>query len=131
MPIPKNISFCLTDDFPSIRKMLVAHLTDLGFTGNKHEFEGPTSALQFLEMNPVDFILSDWQMPDMSGLDFLRKVKANPKLKEIPFMLITTVNEKANVIEAIQAGATNYLIKPWTKESLLEKLEQCWAKHHK
>lgn len=131
MTIPKNISFCLADDFPSIRKMLVAHLTDLGFSGQKHEFEGPTSALQFLETNTVDFILSDWQMPDMSGVDFLRRVKANPLLKDIPFMLITTVNEKANVIEAIQAGASNYLIKPWTKDSLLEKLQLCWDKHHK
>ncbi|MBT3982178.1 MAG: response regulator [Bacteriovoracaceae bacterium] len=130
MAAPKEISFLIVDDYSSIRKMIIAHLKELGFKGRKTEFEGPTKALEWLATEKVDFILSDWQMPDMSGLDFLKNVKKIDGFTDVPFMLVTTVNEKANVIEAISNGASNYIIKPWTKDGLLEKLDQCWDKHN-
>lgn len=84
-------------------------------------------ALAMLEQSSanIKLILLDWNMPGMDGLDFLRKIKENPALKHLPVMMVTTESEKENIIKAIQAGAINYMVKPFSIEELLKKIIEC------
>ncbi|MBT3982179.1 MAG: response regulator [Bacteriovoracaceae bacterium] len=128
--MPNSINFLVVDDYPSIRKMLKANLKDIGFKGKILEADSASSALEVLAEEKIDFIISDWRMPKMSGLEFLEKVRSDNSYDNVPFLFVTTVNEKDNVIEAIKAGASNYMIKPWKPDSLAEKIGECWKKHN-
>ena len=137
MRIPTDINFLVVDDFLSVRKMLKTGLRKLGHTGKIHEAENVEQAKKVLaEMHgtpdEVHFIMSDWEMPgEELGIDFLRTIRADERYKTIPFIMITAVNEKDNVLKAIMAGASNYLTKPWNFEDFNLKLNMTWQKHNK
>jgi len=118
-----NISILIVDDFESMRRIIKGTLKSIGFS-NFIEAEDGVIALKKLEKEKVDLIISDWIMPNMNGLDFLKAVKGNEKLKKIPFIMVTAEGQKGNVLEAINAGVNNYIVKPFTSETLHAKLQK-------
>jgi len=125
--IDENIKILIVDDFASMRRIIKNTLKQIGF---KHVFEADdgTTALAMLKDQRVDLILADWNMPKMSGLELLKKIRQDKALKSIPVLLVTAEAQKENVIEAIQAGVNNYIVKPFTPDSMKQKLEQTLEK---
>ena len=121
-----NITILIVDDFESMRRIVKGTLKSLGFS-NFIEAEDGVIALKKLEKEKIDLIISDWIMPNMNGLDFLKAVKGSEKFKKIPFVMVTAEGQRANVLEAIYAGVNNYIVKPFTSETLLAKLQKVLA----
>ncbi|PIE71472.1 MAG: response regulator [Deltaproteobacteria bacterium] len=118
-----SIKVLIIDDFSTMRRILKNILKQLGFT-NITEADDGTTALEVLQKQDVDLIISDWNMPKMTGIDLLKRVRADARLKNIPFLMVTAEAQKQNVIEAVQAGVSNYVVKPFTAESISNKLEK-------
>jgi two-component system, chemotaxis family, chemotaxis protein CheY len=97
-------------------------LRQLGYT-NVVEAENGVEALSLLQREKVDFVISDWNMPHMNGLDLLKAIRADANLKPLPVLLVTAEALKENVVEALKAGVNNYVIKPFTAETLKEKID--------
>ncbi|MCW7753636.1 chemotaxis response regulator CheY [Desulfobotulus sp. H1] len=121
-----SIKILVVDDFATMRRILKNILKQLGFT-NITEADDGTTALEALSKNSFDLIISDWNMPKMTGLELLKKVRSDPAYKNIPFLMVTAEAQKQNVIEAVQAGVSNYVVKPFTAEAIAEKLEKIIA----
>ena len=118
-----SMNVLIVDDFATMRRILRNILKQLGFT-NLVEADDGTTALEVLEKQKIDLIISDWNMPKMTGLELLKAVRSNKKLKGLPFLMVTAEAQKKNVIDAVQAGVTNYIVKPFTADQILEKLEK-------
>jgi two-component system, chemotaxis family, chemotaxis protein CheY len=118
-----GITVLIVDDFASMRRIVKGTLKSIGFN-NFIEAEDGVIALKALEKEKVGLIISDWIMPNMNGLEFLKAVKGNAKLKDIPFVMVTAEGQKGNVLEAINAGVNNYIVKPFTPETLQAKLQK-------
>lgn len=124
--------FLIVDDYFNIRTLVRGQLQGFGFD-NVTEQENVDNAIAFLQSSsskPVNFIISDWNMPGKTGLDFLKWVRSQENFKHLPFLILTTENEQAKIMSAISAGTSNFLIKPWEEEDLGNKLQLCWKKHH-
>lgn len=117
-----SMKILVVDDFATMRKIIRNLLTQLGYK-NVFDADDGTTALEQLKTDKFDFIISDWNMPKMSGLDLLKSVKANDDLKNIPFMMVTAEALKENIIAAIQAGANDYIVKPFNASTLEEKIK--------
>jgi len=118
-----SIKILIVDDFATMRRILKNILKQLGFK-NLVEADDGTTAWDLLEGQTVDLIISDWNMPKMTGLELLKKVRASEKYKGTPFLMVTAEAQKQNVIEAVQAGVSNYVVKPFTAEAISDKLEK-------
>jgi len=118
-----NINVLVVDDFATMRRIVKGVLKDLGFK-NIIEADNGVSALKDLKTEDVGLILCDWNMPKMNGLELLKTVRSDEKFKDIPFIMVTAEGQKQNVVEAIKAGVSNYIVKPFTPETLKEKLEK-------
>lgn len=116
-----SIKVLIVDDFATMRRILKNILKQLGFT-NLVEADDGTTAWEALEGQSIDLIISDWNMPKMTGIELLRKVRASDKYKKTPFLMVTAEAQKQNVIEAVQAGVSNYVVKPFTAEAIFDKL---------
>ena len=121
-----NIEVLVVDDFATMRRILKNILRQIGFT-NISEADDGKSALNMLKKQKFDLVLCDWNMPEMSGLELLKKVKADDGLKDIPFVMVTAEAQKDNIIQAVQAGVSNYVVKPFTAETINEKLEKVFG----
>jgi two-component system chemotaxis response regulator CheY len=119
----KNMKFLVVDDFSTMRRIVRNLLKELGFT-NVEEAEDGVVAMQKLKGGNFEFVLSDWNMPNMTGIELLRAIRAEPTLKHLPVMMITAEAKKENIIEAAQAGASGYVVKPFTAATLEEKLNK-------
>jgi len=119
----KNMRFLVVDDFSTMRRIVRNLLKELGFT-NVDEAEDGQVALHKLKTQHYDFVVSDWNMPNMTGIELLRAVRAEPQLKALPFMMITAEAKRENIIEAAQAGASGYIVKPFTAATLEEKMNK-------
>ena len=117
----KNLHFLIIDDFSTMRRILHNLLKELGFT-NVDEAEDGQVALHKLRSQPYEFVVSDWNMPNMTGIELLRAVRADAQLRHLPFLMITAEAKRENIIEAAQAGASGYIVKPFTAATLEEKL---------
>ncbi|HIJ60706.1 MAG TPA: chemotaxis protein CheY [Nitrospirae bacterium] len=113
----------VVDDFPTMRRIVKNLLKQLGFD-NIDEAEDGLMAFQKLKTGGYGLVVSDWNMPNMEGIDLIRKIRQDPVLKDTPFLMVTAEAEKEKVIEAIKAGVDNYIVKPFTAEVLKEKLEK-------
>ncbi|ACL02364.1 MULTISPECIES: chemotaxis response regulator CheY [Desulfatibacillum] len=118
-----NLKVLVVDDFATMRRIVKNILKDIGFT-NISEAEDGAVALKQLQAAPVDLIICDWNMPNMSGLDLLKAVRADEKLKATPFVMVTAEAQKTRVVEAVQAGVSNYIVKPFTADAVKEKLKK-------
>ncbi|HMV16718.1 MAG TPA: chemotaxis response regulator CheY [Zoogloea sp.] len=126
MSDPK-MKFLVVDDFSTMRRIVRNLLKELGFT-NVDEAEDGQIALQKLNSLPFDFVVTDWNMPNMDGLTLLQNIRATPSLKHLPVLMITAEAKKENIIAAAQAGASGYIVKPFTAATLSEKLEKIFEK---
>ncbi|MCP3898625.1 MAG: response regulator [Desulfobacteraceae bacterium] len=118
-----SIKVLVVDDFATMRRILKNILKQLGFK-NLVEADDGTTAWDVLEEQKIDLVLADWNMPKMTGLELLKKVRASDKYAKVPFLMVTAEAQKQNVIEAVQAGVSNYVVKPFTAEAISEKLEK-------
>jgi two-component system, chemotaxis family, chemotaxis protein CheY len=118
-----ELKFLVVDDFATMRRIVRNLLKELGFT-NVDEAEDGVVALQKLRAGKFDFIVSDWNMPNMTGVELLRAVRGDPALKHLPVLMVTAEAKKENIIEAAQAGASGYVVKPFTAATLDEKLNK-------
>jgi len=122
MSLPsKDIRILSVDDFSTMRRIVKNILKQLGYT-NVDEAENGAAALEALRENQYGLVISDWNMPVKSGIELLKEVRADPELKEVPFLMVTAEAEKDNVVEAMSAGVNNYILKPFTAQILEEKL---------
>jgi two-component system chemotaxis response regulator CheY len=126
MPIDPNIKILIVDDFSTMRKIIRNILTQLGFK-NILEADDGTNALEILKKEKVDLIISDWNMPKMSGLELLKAVRSDENLKDVPFVMVTAEAQKENILEAIKYKVNQYIVKPFTPETLKEKLEKVFG----
>jgi len=123
MSVDKNLKILIVDDFATMRKV-IRNLLKQGGYENIVEAEDGAAALKILKSQPVDFIISDWNMPNMSGLELLKAVRADDELKALQFLMVTAEALKDNVVAAVKAGVSNYIVKPFTAEVLNEKIEK-------
>jgi len=125
---PKT-KFLIVDDFSTMRRIVRNLLKELGYT-NADEAEDGAVALQKLESMPSEynFVVSDWNMPNMDGLVLLQRIRSSPQLKHLPVLMITAEAKKENIIAAAQAGASGYIVKPFTAATLAEKMDKIFEK---
>lgn len=126
MPDP-SMKFLVVDDFSTMRRIVRNLLKELGFT-NVDEAEDGVIALQKLERGEFEFVVTDWNMPNMDGLTLLQNIRKSPKLKNLPVLMVTAEAKKENIIAAAQAGASGYVVKPFTAATLSEKLQKIFDK---
>jgi len=123
----KNMKFLIVDDFSTMRRILRNLLKELEFT-NADEAEDGVVALNKLRNGHFDFVVSDWNMPNMTGLELLKNIRADAMLKHLPVLMVTAEAKKENIIEAAKAGASGYVVKPFTAAVLEEKLNKIFEK---
>nr|WP_246041717.1 chemotaxis response regulator CheY [Desulfoglaeba alkanexedens] len=123
----KDMTVLVVDDFATMRRIIRNILRELDFK-DIVEAENGTAAVRILESQKVDLVISDWNMPKMTGLELLKWVRANEKARDIPFLMVTAEAQKENIVEAIKAGVNNYIVKPFTAAVLSEKLEKILPK---
>lgn len=127
MPYDKKMRILVVDDFGTSRKIVKNILKKLGYE-NIVEAEDGKDAFEKLSQGGFDFIITDWNMPVVSGLDLLKKVRGDDRFKNIPVLMVTAEAEKDQVLEAVKAGASNYVVKPFTPDALKEKLDNILVK---
>ncbi|RMO00886.1 Chemotaxis protein CheY [Pseudomonas coronafaciens pv. zizaniae] len=121
--LDKNMKILIVDDFSTMRRIIKNLLRDLGFTNTSEADDGLT-ALPMLQSGAFDFLVTDWNMPGMSGIDLLRQVRADDRLKNLPVLMVTAEAKREQIIEAAQAGVNGYVVKPFTAQALKEKIEK-------
>ena len=124
----KNLKILVVDDFSTMRRIVRNLLKELGYT-NVDEAEDGVVAMQRLKGNNFQFVITDWNMPNMTGIELLRTIRADPSLKHLPVLMITAEAKKENIIEAAQSGASGYIVKPFTAGTLEEKLGKVFDKY--
>jgi len=122
----KNINILVVDDFSTMRRIIGGVLKKLGFR-NIEEAEDGSIALAKLKQSDYQFIISDWNMPNMPGIDLLKAVRADARLKDIPFLMVTAEAKKDEVSAALEAGVTGYVVKPFTPDSLESKISSIFT----
>ena len=121
-----NMKVLIVDDFATMRRILRNILKQIGFTDIVEADDGHT-ALKELKKEKIDLILCDWNMPEMPGIDLLKALKADEQLKNIPFVMVTAEAQKENIIEAVKTGVSSYIVKPFTAETVNEKLNKVFG----
>lgn len=127
MAADPKMRFLVVDDFSTMRRIVRNLLKELGFT-NVDEAEDGAIALQKLQSGGFEFVVTDWNMPNMDGLTLLQTIRSTPALKHLPVLMITAEAKKENIIAAAQAGASGYIVKPFTSGTLSEKLNKIFEK---
>lgn len=119
----------IVDDMMTMRKLVAKSCKEIGFTNFLEAGDGAKGWEALVNASPpIGIIISDWNMPNSSGIDFLKRVRAESRFKSLPFLLVTAEAEKHQVIEALKAGVTEYVIKPFTRESLEERIKAAYKK---
>ena len=123
MPADPNMKILVVDDMSTMRRIVKNILKQLGFN-NLEEAENGQEALAKLKADTYGFVVSDWNMPVMMGIDMLRAIRADESLKKIPVLMVTAEAQKENLMEAVQAGVSNYVVKPFTAETMQDKINK-------
>lgn len=121
MAVDKNMRILVVDDFQTMRRIVINLLKQLGFNNVAEAADGKIALDKVMSEN-FDLIISDWNMPNMTGLEFLKHVRADAARKKIPFIMVTAEGKKENVIAAVHAGVSNYIVKPFNAATLREKM---------
>lgn len=117
----------VVDDFSTMRRIIKNLLKDLGFT-NVQEADDGSTALPMLQQGEFDFVVTDWNMPGMQGIDLLRAIRADDSLKHLPVLMVTAEAKKEQIVAAAQAGVNGYVVKPFTAATLKEKLDKIFER---
>ena len=125
--LDKNMKILVVDDFSTMRRIIKNLLKDLGFA-NIQEADDGSTALPMLQQGDFDFVVTDWNMPGMQGIDLLRAIRADANLKHIPVLMVTAEAKKEQIVAAAQAGVNGYVIKPFTAATLKEKLAKIFER---
>ncbi len=125
--VDPKMKILVVDDFSTMRRIVRNLLKELGFA-NVEEAEDGAVALQKLQEGGFDFVVTDWNMPNIDGLQLLQAIRSNPALSRLPVLMITAEAKKENIIAAAQAGASGYIVKPFTAATLAEKLQKIFDK---
>jgi two-component system chemotaxis response regulator CheY len=123
MAINYDMRVMIVDDFATMRRIVRNILAQLGFKSFIEADDGSV-AWEILQKEQVDFVVSDWNMPNMTGIELLKKVRADERFKDLPFLMVTAEAQKDNIVEAVKARVSNYIVKPFTPETLSEKIEK-------
>ncbi len=123
----KDIKILVVDDFSTMRRIIKNLLRDLGFT-NVDEADDGKTALPILKQGHVDFLITDWNMPEMTGIDLLKEVRADAALAHIPVLMVTAEAKREQIIAAAQAGVNGYVVKPFTAAVLKEKIDKIFER---
>jgi len=125
---PEDIKILVVDDMAAMRKILKTLLAQLGYK-NVDEAEDRKQALEILRQNPNKYglVITDWNMPNMTGIELVQAIRSDEKLKHLPILMVTAEAKKENVLAAIKAGVNNYIVKPFTAETLKEKIEKIFS----
>ena len=121
-----NMRVLVVDDFSTMRRIIKNILRQLGFT-NVVEADDGTTAWDVLNKDKIEFIISDWNMPQMTGIELLRKVRGSEEFGDLPFLMVTAEAQQENIIEAVQAKVSNYIVKPFTAEVMKQKIDKIFA----
>ena len=127
MTLDKNMKILVVDDFSTMRRIVKNILRQLNFV-NIIETDDGSTALEVLQREKIDLVVSDWNMPKMTGLELLKVIRADDALKHIPFLMVTAEAQQENIIEAVKSGVSNYIVKPFTAETLSQKINQIFSK---
>ncbi len=125
--VNKDIKILIVDDFSTMRRIIKNLLRDLGFNNTAEADDGST-ALPMLKAGGFDFLITDWNMPGMTGIELLKTVRADPDLKTLPVLMVTAEQKREQIIEAAQAGVNGYIVKPFTATTLKEKLDKIFER---
>ena len=117
----------IVDDFSTMRRIIKNLLRDLGFI-NTQEADDGTTALPMLQNGNFDFVVTDWNMPGMQGIDLLKAIRADDKLKHLPVLMVTAESKREQIIQAAQAGVNGYVVKPFTAVTLEEKINKIFER---
>lgn len=117
----------IVDDFSTMRRIIKNLLRDLGFN-NTHEADDGQTAMPMLKSGNYDFLITDWNMPGMTGIDLLRTVRADESLATLPVLMVTAEQKREQIIEAAQAGVNGYIVKPFTATTLKEKIDKIFER---
>ncbi len=123
----KNMKILIVDDFSTMRRIIKNLLRDLGFNNTQEADDGNT-ALPMLQSGNFDFLVTDWNMPGMTGIDLLKAVRADAKLAGLPVLMVTAEAKKDQIVEAAQAGVNGYIVKPFTAVTLKEKIDKIFER---
>ncbi|MCG8608905.1 MAG: chemotaxis response regulator CheY [Pseudomonadales bacterium] len=123
----KNMKILVVDDFSTMRRIIKNLLRDLGFT-NADEADDGSTALPMLQTGKYDFLVTDWNMPGMTGIDLLKAVRADDNLKSLPVLMVTAEAKRDQIVAAAQAGVNGYVVKPFTAAVLKEKIEKIFER---
>ena len=122
-----NMKILVVDDFSTMRRIVKNLLRDLGFNNTVEADDGLT-ALPILKKGGIDFVVTDWNMPGMQGIDLLKNIRADDELKHLPVLMITAEAKREQIVEAAQAGVNGYIVKPFTAATLKEKLDKIFER---
>ncbi len=123
----KGMKILIVDDFSTMRRIIKNLLRDLGFTNTQEADDGST-ALPMLQNGDFDFLITDWNMPNMPGIDLLKAVRADDNLKSLPVLMVTAEAKRDQIVAAAEAGVNGYIVKPFTAETLKEKIEKIFER---
>jgi two-component system, chemotaxis family, chemotaxis protein CheY len=123
MTLDKNMKILVVDDFSTMRRIVKNQLRELGFS-NITEADDGRSALQVLKSSSIDFVVTDWNMPDVTGLELLKAIRADADLKAIPVLMVTAEAKREQIVEAAQEGVNGYVVKPFAAETLKDKIQK-------
>lgn len=123
----KNMKILIVDDFSTMRRIIKNLLRDLGFNNTAEADDGNT-ALPMLQSTSFDFLITDWNMPGMTGIELLKAVRADAKLATLPVLMVTAEAKREQIVEAAQAGVNGYVVKPFTAGALKEKIEKIFER---
>ena len=123
----KDMKILIVDDFSTMRRIVKNLLRDLGFTNTSEADDGLT-ALPMLQSGKYDFLVTDWNMPGMQGIDLLKAVRADTNLASLPVLMVTAESKKDQIVEAAQAGVNGYVVKPFTAATLKEKIDKIFER---
>lgn len=126
MPYDLNMRVLVVDDFSTMRRIVKNILRQIGFT-NVVEADDGTTAWEVLNKDRIEFIISDWNMPQMTGIELLRKVRASEDFAHLPFLMVTAEAQQENIIEAAKAKVSNYIVKPFTAETMKQKIDKIFV----
>jgi len=127
MTTDKNMKILIVDDFSTMRRIMKNILKQLNFV-NIIEADDGSTALETLQREKIDLVVSDWNMPKMTGLELIKVIRCDDALKHIPFLMVTAEAQQENIIEAVKSGVSNYIVKPFTAETLSQKINQIFNK---
>lgn len=131
MALDKSMKVLVIDDMLTMLKIQKTMLSKIGFT-NIHQAKDGAPAWEMIQQahdqgEPFQFVISDWNMPEMSGIELLRNVRADERFKSLPFLMVTAESEQGNVVEAVKAGVSNYVVKPFTQDTFAGKINKVFG----